>query len=198
MSGKNRTPLSLSALASAPLDDGSSIKPSWQLILDFEYQLRVKAYELVRDDGLSIKVGLERAIKDPETRELHLVGPFAQQVAIHASRRSRPPPPPWSGTSGVVNQFGAKGKDKGTKGEGKAGKKGDKAVVTNRGQRLHTQSGGQNICFAFNSAERTCPGDCGMLHVCQRCLGSHPRTDPSCTARTGKGGKGEKGGKAAK
>ena len=167
----------VSQLESATLADGSRVRPRWELILSFEFHLRRQCYEWVRDAEETIHTGMARAIKDSETRELHFVAPFAQQLALAAAQQSSRRPPP------VINNFnnsdGGGGRDRG-------------------GSQLYREHNGQPICYKFNSTEQTCDGSCGRLHICQRCLGDHPRQSPDCPMRGDKGGKNGKGGKDGK
>eukprot|EP00435_Cladocopium_sp_Y103_P041428 s1418_g11.t1 len=54
-----------------------------------------------------------------------------------------------------------------SKGKGKGG----------RGtKKLHVKTtDGKAICFKYNNGDK-CPGGCGFVHICQRCLGSHPKS----------------------
>ena len=77
-------------------------------MLSFEYQLRAKAYEYVREEGLTINKGMEKAMKDPETRELHFLGPFGLEIRAHLAPYSHQPPEGLDGAD-LVPQFAATG-----------------------------------------------------------------------------------------
>eukprot|EP00973_Karenia_brevis_P037638 5194194-Karenia_brevis.AAC.1 len=69
-----------------------------------------------------------------------------------------------------------------SKGKGKGGKKGKKGKESGKQQefddnpqKLKVKANGRNICFKYNNEGETCPGSCGMVHVCQWCLGNHPK-----------------------
>ena len=63
------------------------------------------------------------------------------------------------------------------KGEGKGKKGKDKS--------LHSKTpDGKEICFKWNSMKERCRYNCGRVHVCMRCLGSHPLH--MCTKGRGK------------
>ena len=67
-----------------------------------------------------------------------------------------------------VDRPNAKGSRERPKGKGR--NKGPKG-----GTKLQRETpDGRQICFAWNSA-KGCNGQCGRVHVCQICLGNHPR-----------------------
>jgi len=153
---------------------GAQQGPKWEVILDYEFQIRKKAYDLVVRDRLTLREGLERACRDAELRDLYLVTPltlgrsdsYDSQSRIMSIDRSRTPPPPGWGQS----QGSPKGKGKGKKGKGKsAGKGKQKGSLAASGLNSRTPDG-RLICYKFNNPAETCKGECSMLHVCQRCL----------------------------
>ena len=143
---------------------------SWNQVLEYEFQVRKLAYELVRTgDAATISDGLKAAIKDAETRQLHLIDPMALTWSSGRGKAASDA----DGGQGQQKKFKAagspaqavKGKKK-AKGKGKGGK-----------SHLHTRTrAGDSICFQFNGASG-CRGGCNMKHVCQVCLASHSMAD---------------------
>ena len=69
-------------LLSAPLGlSKQRITPSWDVLYNFQHEIRPKAYELVREEGHTLKDALAAAMKDTEVRELHFTSAFGQEVA---------------------------------------------------------------------------------------------------------------------
>ena len=151
-------------------------KVTWQGTLDYDHEVRKKAYELVRS-GLEVTVAaaLKKAGRDSETRQLHLLDPMTLEAAGNFS--AAPPPkrsfeegnahPPWRQ---VKLAKGGKGKGAGKgKGGSDKGKKKDG---------LWTKVGNDFICFAWQKGgDPACDGSCQMRHLCQQCLGQHPLSE---------------------
>ena len=57
------------------------VNPPWSIVLDYEFQIREKAFELVREQGKSFKDALELARTDGEVRNLHFLTPVAMDAA---------------------------------------------------------------------------------------------------------------------
>jgi hypothetical protein len=150
---------------------GAQQGPKWEVILDYEFQIRKRAYDLVVRERKTIREALESACRDAELRDLYLVTPltlgrsdaYDAHSRILSDARSRTPPPQWWGSSD--NQKGKSGKSsgKGKKGKGK-GKSKSKSGLQSR------TPDGRLICYKFNNPNEKCPGDCTMVHVCQKCL----------------------------
>ena len=69
-------------------EGGLTFSPPWQLILDYEFQVRKKAYERVTNEAVSLKEALEWACSDSETRNLYLVTPLTLSSRAHSSAPS--------------------------------------------------------------------------------------------------------------
>jgi hypothetical protein len=138
---------------------GNVLRPSWQLVLQYDHEVRKEAYKLIRNnDAGSIAEALLKACTDASIMQLHFLVPltlsstsrsshFAGQEVIHKDRGLK----------------GAKGGGK-DKGNGKGGDKTIKSIVKTT----------VRYCYKFNSS-KGCPGGCGYDHVCQRCKGPHSR-----------------------
>ena len=62
------------ARLTVPTTEGDvPIRPSFPLQLSYEFHIRKKAFELVREQGHSLAVALRMAREDPETRTLRFV-----------------------------------------------------------------------------------------------------------------------------
>ncbi len=150
---------------------------SWSQVLEYDHEVRKLAYELVRTGAAAtISEGLRSAIKDAETRQLHLIDPMALSGLTSHGRGSSGDSEVFQGKQKKAkkapgNQNAPKGK---SKGQGKAGKV---SMKGKDGQMIHMRTAsGQNICYAYNGASG-CRGNCGMAHVCQVCLASHSMVD---------------------
>ena len=143
---------------------------SWNQVLEYEFQVRKLAYELIRTgDAATISVGLKMAIKDAETRQLHLIDPMALNSNFGRNRGAAVES---EGRQGQQKKFKAGNNQAAYKGKKKGKGKG-------KGKGLHTRTNaGDPICFAFNGASG-CRGNCTMKHVCQVCLAPHSMADCS-------------------
>ena len=146
------------------------LRPVWSTAVSYELQIRKEAVRAILYDGLDFKAAMAAARKSTELRETHFVTPtIAAMVTGTAASSSRGGP---SGSAGDGDRYApypvgkGKGKNKGKKGKGKAkGGNGPWHVTT---------PDGRPICFAYNSPVEKCKGNCGRVHCCQICLGSHP------------------------
>ena len=164
------------------------MRPSFPLLLSYEYQIRVKAFELVNEEGYTLTAALRAARKDAETRTLKFVTPLANEGKNKNQdqgslwREGGQPP------RGVRAGKG-KGKEKG-KVKGKFDKgKGVDSALTN-------EWNGLQICFKYSNKMEHDHSKCARAHVCQfrKCNGAkHPLSD--CKAykeHRAKAGKGPK------
>ena len=118
--------------------DGSSQGPRWQLVLDYDYQVRKKAYELVTTTNATVSSALRDACASSEVKELYLVTPMALGARDGGRDRSR------SGGRRSRNvPGGRKGKGKG-RGAGRKGK-GKGLALKNR------TPDGRSICYKYNN-----------------------------------------------
>ena len=177
--------------------------PPWTLVLDYEYELRKKAYEWVSSDGFTLKDALQNAINDVEIKNVHFITPLA--LESHHYRTPSPKrhgggggggkgasisPPPGkkkrnrskggsqgSRGGGDPSKRGGAGGGKGGKGGGAGGSGGGGGGLS---KKLKNKTvSGKPICYKYNNKEEKCVGVCGRAHVCQLCLGDHPRYECS-------------------
>ncbi|CAE8621173.1 unnamed protein product, partial [Polarella glacialis] len=150
--------------------DRTVSKPSWKLLLSYQFQLLKAALRLV-NDGAKLGDSLEKAAKDINLKERYFLTPMSVQALSGAmgsrvtrSRSPRRQPGNWK-------QLQGKG-GKGSKAKGKDGGKGEKA---GKGQQVHSETPDhRQICFAYNSPWEKCKGSCGRVHCCRVCFESHP------------------------
>ena len=69
---------------------GTSILPSWELVLEYEYILRKKAMKLLNDHpALTLGEALKRAKEDDRLFQKHFITPAGQEASIVASQSAR-------------------------------------------------------------------------------------------------------------
>ena len=133
--------------------------PSWTLVLAFEHEIRKKMYQLIREQKAKDLIeAVEQATNMPELHNLYFLVPLTVTATNTTSDYSNVAAGDATGPTGK----GAKSKGKG---KGRKGKNG----------RLASTPDNKRICFRYNSGG--CPGNCGYVHVCQLCLGSHSRKE---------------------
>ena len=145
------------------------VRPSFPIQLSYEFNIRKKAFELVREDGHSLAKALRMAREDSETRSLRFITPLgvpARRQPDHISLwRDEPPTKYHKGDKGKGK---GKGKDKKYTSKGNKGFKG--------GDGLMSEWNGKQICYKFNNGV-ACGANCARIHVCQMrsCNGAkHP------------------------
>jgi len=164
-------------------------RPSWPLLLAYEYQVRKEAARNIVK-GLDFADALRTAWKDLELRERHFVTPLALSAVAGATRGPGPSggepalKRPRRGEQGQQGGGKAKGKQKGAgdgkqKGAGKGKQKGGKGGLK------HSTPDGRQLCYAYNNAAESCDGTCGRVHACRWCLGPHPMH--ACAGKQGAG-----------
>ena len=167
-------------------------KPSWPLILSYEYQIRVAAAEIINCEAAGISACFIAARRDRDIKERYFSTPMAVSViaveggghdhAGHKRKLEEIFPAGWwksNKAKGMGNKGnGNKGdnKDKGSgKGSGKGGGKGPKVgrfANVPKGVRVSSATPDHKpICFKFNNGE-PCDGKCGKVHCCQICFAS--------------------------
>lgn len=142
-------------------------KPSFDLLLSYELQLRKKQAKLI-NEGHTFANALQDAMKDAETKTRYFTTPLAissvHNAAADDSWGSGWGKQKWR--SSDKDNAGWKkrktGKDDWSKGQGKGGK-----GLANK------TPDGRAICFRFGKSP-DCPGNCGFVHCCRRCYGQHP------------------------
>ncbi len=158
--------------------DGHALAPPWNITLNYEYECRRRAFQMVREDNKCLTEALETVCASSELKELFFTTPIALGAKWQHKTDSTKGHPGQGGRNrnkGNKSQVkqtinknktehktdgNFKGKSKG-KGSGKGGK-GSKSKFT----LAWKTPDGSDICFAFNSPEG-CPGNCGRVHVCR-------------------------------
>ena len=181
---------------------GTIIRPSWDVVLDYEHQVRKRAYKLVNDGDFTIRDALSEARHDQSIYARYFQGPTTVQAGIMAARQaaSAAVSAQWNSqykrkwdqvdavTPPPLNPYGTgrggkdKGKDKGTgkggKDKGKDGKDKDQAGF--KGWR----AGGSNWshkdkkykCFKYQKRQCSTPS-CAFAHRCLVCDDTHPEKE---------------------
>jgi uncharacterized membrane protein YgcG len=176
-------------------------RPSWQILLEYDYQVRQRACHEVNISGMTLAKALKDARQHAPTERKYLSLPVSLAAASHASRsggsraRSRSPrrerphdgstehPPHAGGKGGGKSGSKGGGGKSSSKSSGKGGgKSGSKGGSKGGKQREHSDEtwetpDGRAKCFKYNVG--TCKGKCGRVHTCLACNGSHPKTE--CT-----------------
>ncbi|CAE7273906.1 unnamed protein product [Symbiodinium sp. CCMP2592] len=153
-------------------------RPPWNIVLSYEYKLRVEAFKMILEGTATMSEALRVVREDPSLKEAY----FTTPLALH--------------TAGTPNKFrkgNHKGKDKtqgqeiplppaphqNGRGTGKGkGKKGKGQVVLANGKQLALASAtpdGRQLCYAYNHRGCTDP-KCTRVHACRvaGCFGEHP------------------------
>ena len=149
--------------------DGEVVaSPEFDLVLSYDFQIRRQMVKLV-NEGAVLAEALKEAMTDTTIKERYFLTPNVySQVANPSSSarsehpRSRSP----HGKSTWQPDYYETPKGKGKKGKGKG--KGKKGRMNDR------TPDGRQICWKWNSPRERCRFQCGRLHVCQICFGSHP------------------------
>ena len=145
--------------------------PEFDLMLSYDYQIRRQMVKLV-NEGATMAEALKEAMTDTTIKERHFLTPNVySQVSSTASasrgdyQRSRSPP--WRRASWNSDSYEQ------PKGKGKS-KKGGKGK-SKKGRQMHDRTpDGRQTCWRWNNPRERCRFQCGRLHVCQLCFGSHP------------------------
>ena len=150
--------------------------------LSYEWYIREKAFDLVKEEGFTLASALRKARKDPEIRLLKFVTPLSIE-----GKRKQEQTSLWREQPPTKFQKGDEGKGKG-KGKDFKGKAGGKPGKGRNGLLLEWK--GKQICFQYSNKKSHDSATCGRAHVCQMpsCQGAkHPLMD--CPSYKGKGGK---------
>ena len=146
--------------------------PDFDLMLSYDFQVRRQMVKLA-NEGATLAAALKEAMIDTTIKERYFLTPNVySQVSGTSShrgeqRRSRSPIRGWR-TWAEDRWEPPRSKGKGKKGGGKGGK-------NKKGRTVHDKTpDGRQICWKWNSPRDRCRFNCGRLHVCQYCFGSHP------------------------
>lgn len=172
--------------------------PSLELVLSYDFQVRKKMVKMM-NEGMDLVAALDGAMQDGTVKERYFLTPAAMNAAA-----SRAPSPPKGNLRLRSRSPRRRGRsqdrprtpDQGPRTKGKRG--GGKGKGRGKGKLASRTPDGRAICFAWNNRDQRCRFNCGRLHVCQYCFGSHPahacvnqRSEaPKDTAGTGGGGEG--------
>ena len=178
-------------------EDGVVVStPSFQLCLSYDYQVRKEMGRLI-NQGESLKVALDKALKDTTIRERFFTTPCALQVrssfsATGSGNHWDPGAAPTGGRGkgrGAGNFDGGSDTGKGQglskrqrKEKGKGGKGGKSKGKYAKNLGAHTPDG-REICFAYNG-EGCSNRTCHRIHCCRKCFGEHPMGNCSAAGPT--------------
>ena len=145
--------------------------PEFDLMLSYDFQVRRNMVKLA-NEGRLLHEALKESMADTTIKERYFLTPNVySQVALGHGRsdswRSRSPP--------VDRSWNAERGRDWDKGKGKSRKGGGKSKGKKGGKQLHDRTpDGRQICWRWNNPRERCRFNCGRLHVCQACFGSHP------------------------
>lgn len=138
----------------AGLRAGDGRSPTWNLVLQYEAELRKHAYKFVRDgEAVDLASALQMACKAPDIMNNFFTVPFTVQ-ALSAN--------PGEDTVGPISGARGKGQNKGFD-KGKVIKKLKKSPGNSR----------KGVCFAYQKKKGCKKPNCPFEHVCQRCGDAH-------------------------
>ena len=162
----------------------TSLQPPWNILLDYEFELRSSAVKKARREGTMLGKALMDATQDAELKELHFTSPIAFTAVQRPAKMGK-----WEQASGSNTTPGANGSNKAAQGKGKGGKgkkggKGGKSFQSTflPGTKLelitHTPDG-QEVCYRYNMKGHKGNGKCGRVHICRvkNCGQQHPACD---------------------
>eukprot|EP00438_Fugacium_kawagutii_P023532 Skav200887 [mRNA] locus=scaffold1581:40043:56652:+ [translate_table: standard] len=148
--------------------------PSFQLVLNYEFQIRKKATQDM-NRGMDMVTALDNACKDPVTKERYFLTPAAMAAAAQREvpvRKSRSPrrdvdmPREWPERTWSDRRSKGKGSGKKGKSSGKAEGRGRAHTVT---------PDGKPICFAWNNRDQRllylfagAPRDTSVVHTLKK------------------------------
>ena len=178
--------------AAAP-EGKDSIKPTWQIILRYELEIRKEATRRINMCGNTLSDALGLARHSDELRTRYLVTPLAlsgrrpQQEEDRPAVYGNPQPKRQAQPAPALHQKKGKGQGKGQgkkrKGQQLPERQRTKAA---RGQTryaatlqadkdsLHSKHNGKTICFGFQTPQGCSRGqECHHQHICAHCFGSH-------------------------
>ena len=152
----------------------------WGAVLRYEFQIRKRAMELVKEDGMSLGAALDAAMADTEIRALYFTANVTLARAKKGGKGDRDyDEPAWKKTKTKGGKGGGNNDPVKVKGKTKASNKGK-----GYGKKQGTKGGfgvcgsttdGRLLCYKFNEGS-PCDGSCGMLHLCRvvDCWDTHP------------------------
>ena len=165
------------------LQAGETRRPSWALVLQFEYEARKAAYKWLRDGEVAtLEAAFSKAMTDTEVLQRHLVIPFSLNMNIGQAWVESAP----SG-KGKGKQGRARGRGRGVQSIYKEGKPFSETFIL-KGKAMKTPEG-KAICWKYNRKDGCKNSNCPFAHQCQRCMGKHPYYScPQVKRTTGEAG----------
>ena len=157
--------------SSAAHAERQALNVPWNVLLQYEFELRKWAIKEAHREGVSLGDKLYDATRNTELKELH----FTSQIALAKRSAAVDPPPP--------NKWQRKGKgDKGDKGgkDGKGNSKGKTDGKIKIGEAwfdlVSKTPDGRELCYAFNIKRGCQVKGCQRVHACRikGCQGNHP------------------------
>ena len=153
-------------------DTMESLRPSWTILLNFEYQCRKAAFRWVREENMTLADALQRAMGDSELKEVHFTSPVAFSMRAGKTAKADGEPPSKraraASSAGTATRQASRGRAGKGKGKGKSKGRSD--------TRASSTEDGRQICFAYNDPEGCRRADCNRVHICRvrGCGGPHP------------------------
>ena len=159
--------------SSASQAERQSLSVPWNVLLQYEFELRKWAIKEAHREGAPLGDKLHEATRNTELKELH----FTSQVALSKrSSASDPPPPKWPRVGKGTK--GGKGKSTGTGGtkDGKGKSTGKIQVGDSWYDLVSKTPDGRELCYAFNVKRGCQVKGCQRVHACRvkGCQGGHP------------------------
>lgn len=163
--------------AAAGSSDMVSLRPPWNVMLSYEYELRKEAVKRAFRKSKPLRECLEEVCADAQLKEQYFTSPIALQgktgrAEDNMNGGGRPwRRPEYTGNNGPPNKWHKGSGKKGGKGKSKKGQSG-------KGSSEHAlvsfTDDNRQICFAYNA--QGCKGGCNRVHVCRvrGCGKAHP------------------------
>ena len=163
---------------------GQEFGCSWEILLNYEFQIRKLACKKVLYEDKDVATALEEAMADLQIKEKHFITPMALMAAatgggktVEPRSHPRPLPYPPKGGKGKGDKGSGKGKyDSQKGGQGKASTSQSSKERSNQkrkdGKSLRTPDG-RLICMGYQSNSCTYGDKCRFVHVCSKCFGEH-------------------------
>ena len=161
--------------SSSAHSDRQSLSVPWNILLQYEFELRKWAIKEAHRDGAPLGDKLHEATRNTELKELH----FTSQVALSKRSGAFDPPPPskWP-RKGKGDKGDKGGKDGGKDGKGPKGTKSDGKIKVGETwfDLVSKTPDGRELCYAFNIRRGCQVKGCQRVHACRvkGCQGNHP------------------------
>lgn len=155
-------------------DAMQSVRPPWNVVLHYEYELRKAAMKAARDSGQQIDEALSAAMANSELKEVHFTSPLA---LMNMSRERAPKREgEWAKETNAEKKWRkGKGKGKGKEPKGKGKGKGKEAKGKGKGL-ISSTADGRQVCYGYNDPAGCQVEGCSRLHICRvkGCGQAHP------------------------